>query len=256
MIERSLNGMNPKQTDESVVPRRTDEAPTESSANRRYYETLQAVADCSIYRLEPAEEILFAKYYRPGDRILDLACGMGRTTLLLHESGYSVRGVDLSEVLISAARRRLPYLDLRVGSFTHIEEPDATFSHVLISSNAIDLALPVSQRMVALRECARVLRPGGTLIYSCHNLKALHWFSPRYWRRPLWKLQRTLKAFKPIALISEDDLNGLFAAPKTVISQTESVGFTFLEMIGSQMSAKPFRNDYRSRFIYYAFVRR
>ncbi len=201
----------------------------------------------------PEEKYLSAKYYRAGDRVLDLACGMGRTTLRLHELGFSMVGIDLSDVLINGAKRRLPYLDLRVGSFTRIEEPDASFSHVLISSNAIDLALPESNRMLALRECARVLKPGGTLIYSCHNLKCLHLLSPRYWRRPLWKLRHTLKAFKPIARISEDGLYGLFAAPETVIGQTEDAGLRFLEMVGPTMSANPWLNRYISFSIHYAF---
>jgi ubiquinone/menaquinone biosynthesis C-methylase UbiE len=171
----------------------------------------------------------------------------------LHEIGFSVVGIDLSEVLINAAKRRLPYLDLRVGSFICIAEPNAAFSHVLISSNAIDLALPESNRTVALRECARVLQHGGTLIYSCHNLKCLHLLSPRYWRRPFWKLRHTLKAFKSIAQVSEDGLHGLFVAPETAIRQTEGAGLRFLEMVGPTMSANPWFNRYFSFSIHYAF---
>jgi hypothetical protein len=62
-----------------------------------------------------------------------------------------------------------------------------------------------------------------------------------------------LKAFKSIARVSEGNLTGLYAAPETVISQTESVGLIFLEMLGSHASAKPLFNRYRSHDIYYAF---
>ncbi len=228
-------------------------APPEQADPLRYYSSHSAIEECSVYRLWPEEENLINKYYHFGERILDLACGMGRTTLRLYEMGFSVVGIDLSEVLINAARKRFPYLDLRVGSFTCIEEPNTTFSHVLISANAIDLALPGSNRTAALRECARVLRPGGTLIYSCHNLKCLHLLSPRYWRRPLWKLRHTLKAFKSLAYVSEDGLQAIFAAPEMVIRQTEDAGFRFLEMRGRGMSAKPWFNRCFSHYIHYAF---
>jgi len=233
--------------------RKAPHVPLEQSTLLRYYSSRRAIDECSVYRLGPEEEYLISKYYHFGDRLLDLACGMGRTTLRLYEMGFSVVGIDLAEVLINAARKRFPYLDLRVGSFNCIEEPNAAFSHVLISSNAIDLAVPESNRTAVLRECARVLRPGGTLIYSCNNLKCLHLLSPRLWRRPFWKLRHTLKAFQSLAYVSSDGLQAIFAAPETAIRETEDAGFRFLEMRGRGMSAKPWFNRYFSHHIHYAF---
>jgi 2-polyprenyl-3-methyl-5-hydroxy-6-metoxy-1,4-benzoquinol methylase len=104
----------------------SEQNPPELRANLQYYTTSEAVEECSVYKLEPEEKHLFGKYYRSGDRILDLACGVGRTSLVLHEMGLSVKGIDASSTLIDAAKRRFPYLDLRVGSFDRIEEPDST----------------------------------------------------------------------------------------------------------------------------------
>jgi ubiquinone/menaquinone biosynthesis C-methylase UbiE len=224
--------------------------------NLQFYTTPEAVEECSVYRLQPEEKHLFAKYYRSGDRILDLACGLGRTTLILYEMGLSVRGIDASETLINVAKRRFPYLDLGVGSFARIEEPDSAYSHVLISSNALDLAYPESQRDIALRECLRVLKAGGTFIYSSHNLKALQLWSPRYWRSaPLWKLRNTLKAFRAKAYVFEGSLCGIFSSPEFVVQQTESIGFKFLEMIGPRMSSDRRLNKYFSINIHYAFMK-
>lgn len=147
--------MNSESNDLAGDEARTPQVPLEQADLRRYYSSRRAIEECSVYRLSPEEEYLISEYYRSGDRLLDLACGMGRTTLRLYEMGFSVVGIDQSEVLINAARKRFPYLDLRVGSFTCIEEPDATFSHVLITSNAIDLAFPEFNRTAVLRECAR-----------------------------------------------------------------------------------------------------
>lgn len=208
----------------------SEQGPPELAENIQAYRTAAAVAAYSVYRLFPEEEYLFPKYYKAGETVLDLACGMGRTTLLLHEMGLSVRGIDRSEIFIHLAQKRLPYLDLRVGSYDCIEEADSSFSHVLIASNGIDLAFPESQRITALRECARVLKPGGTFIYSSHNLKSMHWFSPYYRRRMLWKLRNSIKAYREWAYISEDGVHGFYASPEFVVRQTESVGLKLVEM--------------------------
>ncbi len=227
---------------------------SEWPANLRFYATPEAVEECSVYRLLPEEKYLYAKYYKNGERILDLACGLGRTTLILHEMGLCVKGVDASENLIQTARRRFPYLDLGVGRLEHIEEPDSAYSHVLISGNGLDLVLPEPQRDMALRECFRVLRAGGTFIFSSHNLKALLLWSPRYWREaPLWKLRNTLKALRASACVSEGCLCGIFSSPEFVVQQTQQIGFEFLEMIGPKMSSNIRSNKFFSTSIYYTF---
>jgi len=230
-----------------------EQVPMEVAANLQAYRTAAAVADFSVYRLLPEEEYLFNKYYKAGESVLDLACGMGRTTLLLHEMGLSVRGVDRSEVFIHLAQKRLPYLDLRVGSYDCIKEPDSSFSHVLISFNGIDLAFPESQRVMALGECARVLRPGGTFIYSSHNLKSMHWFSPNYRHRLLWKLRHSIKAYREWAYVEEHGIFGFFASPDFVIRQTESFGLQLLEMRWFRKLGIDRFDRYFSPYIHYVF---
>jgi ubiquinone/menaquinone biosynthesis C-methylase UbiE len=41
----------------------------------------------------------------PGAKVLDLCCGMGRHSLALTDFGYKVTGVDLSEILLSEAKK-------------------------------------------------------------------------------------------------------------------------------------------------------
>jgi ubiquinone/menaquinone biosynthesis C-methylase UbiE len=233
----------------------SEQVPSPLAENLQAFTTPAAVDEYSVYRLDPEEKYLFAKYYKPGDRILDLACGVGRTTLLLYEMGLSVQGLDASEVLISTAKRRLPYLELRVGSYDHIKEPDSTFSHVLISFNGIDYAFPESQRLAALRECARVLKPGGTLIYSSHNIKSLHLFSPRDRSRVIWKLRNSLKAFKQRAYVLEAGLHTLYTSREFVIGQTEQAGLKFLEMVWFRMIGNERIDRYFSPYIHYVFTK-
>ena len=232
-----------------------EQIPPELAQNLQAFKTPQAVDEYSVYLLFPEEKRLYAKYYKTGDSVLDLACGVGRTTLLLHEMGLTVRGIDTSEVFINTAKRRLPYLDLRVGSYDRIEEPDSAFSHVLISFNGIDYAFPESQRMQALRESARVLKPGGTLIFSSHNLKSLHFFSPRYRYRVLWKLRNGLKAFKEKAYVLETGLHSFYASRQYVIRQTEGVGLKFLELMWLRMIGNDRIDRYFSPYNYYVFTK-
>lgn len=227
----------------------------ELATNLASYRTSTAVAEFSLYRLYREEEYLFPKYYKAGESVLDLACGMGRTTLMLYEMGLRVRGVDRSDVFIQIAQRRFPYLDLRVGSYDQIEEEDSSFSHVLVSFNGIDYAFPAAQRVSALRECARVLKPGGTLIISSHNLKSLHWFSPYYKFRLLWKFRNCIKAFKEWDYVLEDGVYAFYASSRLVVRQAEEVGLTLLEMKGFSKIGIVRLDLYFSPYIHYAFLK-
>jgi ubiquinone/menaquinone biosynthesis C-methylase UbiE len=231
------------------------EIPLELAGNLAAYRTTAAVDEYSVYRLFREENYLFSKFYKAGDSILDLACGLGRTTLLLHEMGLRVRGIDRSEIFIEIAKRRLPYLDLRAGSYDHIEEEDSSFCHVLISHNGIDCAYPGAQRVAALRECARVLKPGGTFIYSSHNLKSLHWFSPRYRSRLLWKLSNSAKAFNDWAYVVESGIHMFYASPDFVIRQTEEAGLRLVQMRWSSKFNVDLVDKYFAPYIYYVFVK-
>ena len=233
----------------------SDDVPAELAANLAAYRTTQAVAEFAVYRLHPDEEYVFPKYYKPGDDVLHLACGMGRTTLLLHEMGINVRGVDRSDVFIEIAKKRFPYLDLRLGSYDHIDEPDSSFSHVLISFNGIDYAFPPAQRIAALRECVRVLKPGGTFIYSSHNLKSLHLFSPYYGERWRWKLRNCFRAFKEWAYVLEDGVYTFYATPNFVVRQTEELGLNFLEMKGFSEFGGERLDRYFSPYFLYIFTK-
>lgn len=97
---------------------------------------------------------------RPGDRVLDLGAGTGVSTEELARSGAYAVGLDLSLGMLLAGRRVRPDVPLLAGDALRLPFADATFDAVTISfalRNMVDTG-------AALRELARVTRPGGRLV--------------------------------------------------------------------------------------------
>lgn len=64
--------------------------------------------------------------FRPGQHVLDIACGAGRHLLAFARRGARVTGVDLSPVLLENARQRFRALGLR-GEFIQLDMRELNF---------------------------------------------------------------------------------------------------------------------------------
>ena len=100
-----------------------------------------------------------AAVVRPGDSVLDAACGTGDLAIADRKAGAAmVTGLDFSERMLARARRKAPLEWVR-GDLLALPFPDGSFDAVTVGfgvRNVADLEL-------ALRELRRVLRPGGRL---------------------------------------------------------------------------------------------
>lgn len=94
--------------------------------------------------------------------VLDYGCGDGETSQqLLADGARHVYGLDLSDKAIEIARRRgLRNASFEVGDAHHLPWADQSFDVVVGRAILHHLDLPV-----AMRELARVLRPGGDLFF-------------------------------------------------------------------------------------------
>jgi demethylmenaquinone methyltransferase/2-methoxy-6-polyprenyl-1,4-benzoquinol methylase len=95
-----------------------------------------------------------------GERCLDLAAGTGVSTEELARSGATVVGLDLSLGMLQVGHRARPVVPLLAGDALALPFASASFDAVTISfglRNIVDTA-------GALREMARVTRPGGRLV--------------------------------------------------------------------------------------------
>lgn len=143
-----------------------------TTANLANYDSPWSVAAYGegLRGLFPVEAALIDQYFPlPPSRVLDLGCGAGRTTAVLHGRGYAVTGIDLSEALLDEARRLTPGIDVRLMDATALAFDDACMDAVLFSYNGIDCIHPVAARERCLAEAWRVLRPGGVFLLSTHN---------------------------------------------------------------------------------------
>ncbi|HZS01753.1 MAG TPA: class I SAM-dependent methyltransferase [Chloroflexota bacterium] len=95
-----------------------------------------------------------------GTRLLDAGCGAGLATLLASLRGATVTALDASAGLLAVARARLPEADVREGDLEALPFADATFDAV-VAVNSIFYAADMG---AALRELARVVRPGGRVV--------------------------------------------------------------------------------------------
>jgi demethylmenaquinone methyltransferase / 2-methoxy-6-polyprenyl-1,4-benzoquinol methylase len=95
-----------------------------------------------------------------GERCLDLAAGTGVSTEELARSGALVVGADLSLGMLQVGHAVRPTVPLLAGDALALPFADGAFDAVTISfglRNIVDTA-------AALREMARVTRPGGRLV--------------------------------------------------------------------------------------------
>ncbi|PCE16086.1 hypothetical protein AUC47_10825 [Microbacterium sp. SZ1] len=94
--------------------------------------------------------------------LLDAGCGPGHWTAFLAEAGRDVRGVDLSREFVASARRSHPGISFETGSFHELAVADAALGGILAWYSLIHT--PPSEVPAVLREFARALRPGGSLL--------------------------------------------------------------------------------------------
>ncbi|HSG64625.1 MAG TPA: methyltransferase domain-containing protein, partial [Gammaproteobacteria bacterium] len=122
-------------------------------------------------------ELLDAK---PEHTLLDVGCGLG--LLLEAASCYTarLRGIDVSEVAIAEARRRLPEAEVRLGNAECLPYADDSFD-LVCCLGSLERMLDAAK---ALDEMRRVGRTAARYCFLVRNSDAIGWkYLARFMRR-------------------------------------------------------------------------
>lgn len=109
-----------------------------------------------------APRVAAAADIRPGQRVLDVACGTGvltRAAAIRTGPSGAVTGLDVSPRMLSIAARLSPTLEWREGTAESLPFPDESFDAVVSQFGLMFVPDPAA----ALGEMMRVLKPGGRL---------------------------------------------------------------------------------------------
>jgi ubiquinone/menaquinone biosynthesis C-methylase UbiE len=108
-----------------------------------------------------------------GRRVLEVGCGTGLILRRIAERADEAWGVDLSHGMLRRANRR--GLRVVLGSATAIPFPEASFDLVC----SFKVLAHVREIGAALREIARVTRPGGQMALEFYNPWSLRYLAKR-----------------------------------------------------------------------------
>jgi ubiquinone/menaquinone biosynthesis C-methylase UbiE len=105
-----------------------------------------------------------------GQRLLEVGCGIGTDLVRFAKGGARVTGVDLSQTAIELARKNFELNgvaaeELVVGNGEALPYADASFD-VIYGHGVVQYTADAPQ---LIRECHRVLTPGGTAIFMVYN---------------------------------------------------------------------------------------
>lgn len=99
-----------------------------------------------------------------GGPVVDVGCGAGAVTDHLASLGLSIRGIDLSPVMLDHARRAYPNIPFDEGSMTDLDIADGALSGVVAWYSIVHTPPEALSGVVA--ELSRVMAAGGFMILA------------------------------------------------------------------------------------------
>jgi SAM-dependent methyltransferase len=203
-------------------------------------------SDYSLKYLEFMEET--GKSLAAGSRILEAGCGTGQT-LAFFTDEHETSGLDISPAALNLARNNCKNPVL--GSIFEIPYKDDTFDLVYNSGVIEHFADPTN--VTALREMARVTKPGGRVIIIVPNTFCL-WYKVGKFVAVLMKnfefgyeedySPHRLKTAAQRAGLTIEETFGLQALPPLATNDREVLPPAFRKKIGQIERLFPFKQYY------------
>ena len=105
---------------------------------------------------------------KAGDRLLDIGCGFGRNSNWLAGKGVVVTAININDDEIRQAKIKAQELQVKVNyihaNTVSLPFPDSSFE-VALDLGCTHMITNRNRQVKAMKETARILTPGGYLIY-------------------------------------------------------------------------------------------
>lgn len=125
--------------------------------------------------------------------LLDVGCGNGSSMLTMQARGWRVIGIDFDETAVAQAKNN--NLDAVVSDLFSAKYSDNQFDAIMM--NHVIEHVPDPQEFI--KECLRILKPGGTLVALTPNITSKgHLEFKADWRG--LEIPRHLQIFSPLSL--------------------------------------------------------
>jgi len=136
----------------------------------RFPEESRLASGPSRLEFERTKDVLRRLLPAPPARVIDVGGAAGAYSFWLAGKGYEVHLVDASARLVEEARNRSsesgrPIASIELGDARRLQQEDGSADAVLVMGPLYHLT-EAHDRLGALREAARVLRPGGAIVVA------------------------------------------------------------------------------------------
>jgi ubiquinone/menaquinone biosynthesis C-methylase UbiE len=200
------------------------------------YQSRQAIPSTSAHYgpWAPSENELRLLGNVSGLHILEIGCGGGQCSIAFARQGAVAVGVDLSDAQLEHARRRAVHEGVDVSFVQGSAEDLSAFADagwdVIFSAYAFQYIADMPR---CLRECARVLRPGGRLVFSLDHPIRICFFDDEEHESSLYPT-RSYFDHRPIAWIFGDTGVWMHSHHRTIaewIDMLSQAGFCLQRLV-------------------------
>ncbi len=134
-------------------------------------------------RLHAAKsQVGLIKKYKNSTSLLDIGCGEGFFLSNASKTGYTTKGIELSQDAATYAKREFG-LDIEVRHFEGSQFPENCFDVVTLWQVLEHLPYPLT----TLKQVYRILKPGGLVIVSTPDIRST---TARIFRKRWWNITR------------------------------------------------------------------